>query len=158
MSRLDAQLQLSASQALTSTSVGTNVIDLSLDRNIGTGRPMALGIIVEVAADQGTGDESYTFELEYAPNAAQTGARQLISRRVFEATPTAPSQNADLLVAGAVILMPIAPGVLDESEQFLGVRYGLGGTTPSITVSAFVAEQNDFDVSRILYPIGYTIS
>lgn len=134
---LDAQNQFSDSQALTATAVGTNVIDLGADRSIGNGEPMAVVFTVEVAADQGTGDEDYTFDVEYASNAAQSTGRQLIGRRVFESgTPTAPAQNADLLVAGFQFVIPIPPTALSESEQYLGIRYTLAGTSPSVTMSA----------------------
>jgi hypothetical protein len=113
---------------------------------------------VDVAADQTTGDEDYTFEVEYASNAAQTTGRQLIGRRVFESgTPTAPAQDADLLVAGFRFYIPIPPTRLSESERYLGIRYDVTGTTPTITVTAFLqplAMVESFDQ----YPDGFTIT
>lgn len=148
---LDAQQLFSDAQALTATAVGTNVIDLSSDRSIGTGEPMAVLFSVDVAADQGTGDEDYTFEVEYASNAAQTTGRQLIGRRIFESgTPVAPAQDADLLVSGFQFYIPIPPTSLSESERYLGIRYTLAGTTPSVTVTSalvplsFVNKYNTF--------------
>jgi len=89
---LDSQLKFSDSQAVTADAVGTNVVDLSVARSIGSGEPMAVMFVVEVAADQTTGDEDYTFDVEYATNAAQTTGRQLMGRRIFESgTPTAPA-------------------------------------------------------------------
>lgn len=134
---LDAQLQFSNAQALTASAVGTNVIDLSLDRSIGNGEPLGVLFTVDVAADQTTGDEDYTFDVEYAANAAQTSGRELIGRRVFESgTPTAPAQDADLLVAGFQFVIPIPPTQLSESDRYLGIRATLAGTTPSITITA----------------------
>ena len=69
---LDAQNLFSDAQALTATAVGTNVIDLSQDRSIGNGEPMGVVFTVDVAADQTTGDEDYTFDVEYSGNAAQS--------------------------------------------------------------------------------------
>jgi len=136
---LDAQGQFSDSQAVTSSAVGDNVIDLSLNRSIGNGTPMAVVFNVEVAADQTSGDEDYTFEVEYATNAAQSTGRQLVGRRVFESgTPTAPAQDADLLVVGFKIVIPIPPTQLSESARFLGIRYVTAGTTPTITCSAYL--------------------
>lgn len=159
MSFLDAGNQFSDSQALTVVgAVGTNVIDLSQDRSIGNGEAMAAVFYVEVAADQTTGDEDYTFEVEYASNAAQSTGRQLIGRRVFESgTPGAPAQNADLLVPGFKVIIPIPPTTLDESEQFIGIRYVLAGTTPLITCSAFLSPMDMIDQSND-YPIGYAIT
>ena len=155
---LDAQMQFSDSQAITADAVGDNVIDLSQDRSIGTGEPMAVVFCVEVAADQTTGDEDYTFEVEYASAAAQNAGRQLIGRRVFESgTPTAPAMDADLLVAGFQFAIPIPPTVLSESERYLGIRYDVAGTTPTITCSAVLVPMKAIG-SAPIYPKGYTIS
>lgn len=156
---LDAQNQFSAAQAITTDDVGTNVIDLTVDRSLGNGEPMGVLFVVTAAADQTTGDEDYTFDVEYASDAAQTTGRQLIGRRVFESgTPTAPAQDADLLVAGFAFCIPIPPTNLSESERFLGVRYDTTGTTPTITVSAFLMPISMMKIGNNAYPDGITIS
>lgn len=155
---VDAQQLFSDAQAVTADAVGTNVIDLSADRSIGTGEPMAVVFVVDVAADQTTGDEDYTFDVEYASDAAQTTARKLIGRRVFESgTPTAPAMDADLLVAGFKFVIPIPPTVLSESERYLGIRYDVTGTTPTITCTAFLQPMSMIDVSDISYPNAYLV-
>ena len=154
---LDAQLLLSDSQAVTGDAVGTNVIDLSLDRSIGNGEPMAVVFTVDVAADSTTGDEDYTFEVEYASNAAQSTGRQLIGRRIFESSPGAPAQDTDLLVVGFRIIIPIPPTALSESEQFLGIRYDTTGTTPTITCSAFLQPMSMIDATND-YANGFLIT
>lgn len=155
---LDAQLQFSDSQAVTTDAVGTNVIDLSVDRSIGNGEPMAVLFTVEVAADQTSGDEDYTFDVEYASNAAQSTGRQLIGRRVFESgTPTAPAQDADLLVAGFSIVIPIPPTKLSESERYLGIRYDTTGTSPIITMSAHLVPLSFIDATND-YADGFAIT
>lgn len=156
---LDAQHEFSSSQAVTADAVGTNVLDLSQDRAIGNGNPMCVVFQVEVAADQTTGDEDYTFDVEYASNAAQSTGRKLIGRAVFESgTPTAPAQDADLLVAGYQFAIPIPPTTLSVSEQYLGIRYDVTGTTPTITCSAYLMPMNMVDISTVFYPKNYTIS
>lgn len=157
---LDAQNQFSNAQAVTADAVGTNVIDLLQDRSIGNGEAMGVMFCVDVAADQTTGDEDYTFDVEYATNAAQSTGRQLIGRRVFESgTPDAPAQDADLLVAGFKFVIPIPPTVLSESERYLGIRYDVTGTTPTITVSAWLVPLADIDIGATnMYPNGYTIT
>ena len=155
---IDAQTQFSDSQAVTADAVGTNVIDLGADISLGNGEPMAVLFTVEVAADQTTGDEDYTFDVEYASDAAQTTARKLIGRRVFESgTPTAPAEDADLLVAGFQFAIPIPPTKLSESERYLGIRYDVTGTTPTITCSAVLVPMS-FIGEANMYPKGYTIS
>lgn len=155
---LDAQNQFSNAQAITADAVGTNVIDLSQDRSIGNGEPMGVLFVVTVAADQTTGDEDYTFDVEYASDAAQTTGRQLIGRRIFESgTPTAPAQDADLLVAGYQFVIPIPPTKLTESERYLGIRYDVAGTTPTITCSAYLVPLSHTDQYNT-YAKGYTVS
>lgn len=155
---LDKENLFSDEQAVTADAVGTNVIDLSQDRSIGNGTPMAVLFTVDVAADQTTGDEDYTFDVEYASNAAQSTGRQLIGRRVFESgTPTAPAQDADLLVAGFQFYVPIPPTKLSESERYLGIRYDVTGTTPTITCTAALVPLANVDAQNT-YPKGYTIS
>ncbi len=156
---LDAQHEFSSSQAVTADAVGTNVLDLSQDRSIGNGNPMCVVFQVEVAADQTTGEEDYTFDVEYASNAAQSTGRKLIGRAVFESgTPTAPAQDADLLVAGYQFAIAIPPTTLSVSEQYLGIRYDVTGTTPTITCSAYLMPMNMVDISNVFYPKNYTIS
>jgi len=153
---LDSLEQFSASQAVTTDAVGTNVKDLSTDRSFGNGEAMCVLFCVEVAADQTTNDEDYTFDVEYASDAAQTTGRQLIGRRVFESgTPTAPAQDADLLVAGFRFIIPIPMTVLSESERYLGIRYDTTGTTPTLTISAYLMPISMVSVGYNAYPKGY---
>ena len=121
---------------------------------------MGVVFVVDVAADQTTGDEDYTFDVEYSGNAAQTTGRELIGRRVFESgTPTAPAQDADLLVAGFKFVIPIPPTTLDESDRYLGVRYTLAGTTPTATITAFLQPLSMINTSDgISYASGYSIT
>ena len=141
---IDSLLQIASAQALTATAVGTNVIDLSVARGIGNGEPMAMVFSVGVAADQTTGDEDYTFDVEFATDAAQTTGRQIVGKRIFEAgTPDAPAQNADLLVAGFVFAIPLPPVTSTETARYLGMRATLAGTTPTITVDCWVAPLKD---------------
>ncbi len=155
---LDKQTRLSSAQAITTTAVGTNVIDLTSDRSIGNGEPLVIMFTVDVAADQTSGDEDYTFQVEYASNAAQSTGRQLIGERIFESgTPTAPAQDADLLVVGFSFFVPIPPTTLAESERFIGIRYVTAGTSPIITVTANLVPQSFVDATNN-YPNNYTIA
>ena len=156
---IDAQLLFSDAQAITADAVGTNVIDLTIDRSIGNGEPMAVVFVVDVAADQTTGDEDYAFHVEYAYDAAQTTARKLIGYRNFESgTPAAPFNDADLLVAGFKFVIPIPPTALSESERYLGIRYDVTGTTPTITMTAFLAPLSSIEQSVNTFANNYTVS
>ena len=154
----DADLKFSDAQAVTTDAVGTNVIDLSLDRSIGNGEPLCVMFTVLVAADQTSSDEDYTFDVEYASNAAQTTGRQLIGRRVFESgTPDAPAQDADLLVVGFSFFIPIPPTKLSESERYLGIRYDTAGTSPTVTMDAILMPMSMVDATND-YADGYAIT
>jgi len=156
---LDKQLQFADSQALTSTALLTNVIDMgAVDKNDFVGEPMAVVFNVEVAADQTTGDEDYTFVVESASDAAITTDRKELARRKFESgTPDAPAENADLLVAGFVFAIVLPPGGLSEVERYLAVRYTGAGTSPTITLSAHLVPLKFVPVTAH-YASGYTIS
>jgi hypothetical protein len=155
---LDKQAQFSAAQAITVSAVGTNVFDLGVARSIGSGEPMAVVFVVDVAADQGTGDEDYQFAVEYTTNAAQTTGQKQVGAVYFESgTPVAPAQNADLLVAGYQLAIPIPPVTQDMDERYLGVRYFVAGTSPSITVSAYLVPQCLVDDPKANYASGYSI-
>ena len=155
--QIDLDLRLSAAQAVTTSAVGTNVVSLVTLRAIGIGRPMAVMFTIGVAADQTTGDEDYTFEVEYASNAAQTTGRQIVSSVAFESgTPDAPAKDADLLVPGYKLVIPIPPASLADGELFLGVRYVTAGTTPTITVTADVIPMDDIDFT-VDYPNNFVI-
>lgn len=155
---VDSQHLLSDAQALTATAVGTNVIDLGVARSIGNGEPMAVLFVVDVAADQTTGDEDYTFDVEYSSVAAQTSGYVTMGRRIFESgTPAAPAQDADLLVAGYRFAIPIPPTGAGDDEQYLGIRYTLAGTTPTITVTAYLTPMSMIDAT-VDYADGFAIS
>ena len=155
---IDAFLELSDSQAVTASAVGTNVIDLSVARSVGNGEPIAAVFSVVVAADQTSGDEDYTFDVEYATDAGQTTGRQLMGRRIFESgTPTAPAQDADLLVPGFLFAIPIPPTTLSEDGQFLGIRYITAGSTPTITINAWIAPLADVS-QYVAYADNVTIN
>ncbi len=155
---LDAQGQFSDAQAVTASAVGTNVIDLSQDRSIGNGEAMTVMFTVTVAADQTSGDEDYTFDVEYATNAAQSTGVQLVGRRIFESgTPTAPAQDADLLVAGFSFFIDIPATKLSESAQFLGIRYVTAGSTPTITMNAHLMPKSFADATND-YADGFAIT
>jgi hypothetical protein len=156
---LDAQHQFSDSQELTATAVATNVVDLSLDRSIGNGEPMGVVFNVEVDADQTTGDEDYTFTVEYSSSADQSTGYVTMGQRLFQSgTPAAPAQDADLLVVGYKFVIPIPAAGLGDSARYVGVRYTLAGTTPTLTVSAYLQPLSMIEVGQVDYADGFAIT
>lgn len=155
---LDAQNQFSDAQAITADAVGTNSIDLAVVRAMGNGEPLAVLFIVDVAADQTSGDEDYTFDVEVATNAAQSTGRQLLGRRVYESgTPDAPAQDADLLIAGYKFTIPIPPANISDSARYLGIRCDVTGTSPTVTFTAFLQPMSMIDFQNN-YADGFTIT
>jgi hypothetical protein len=157
---LDNNLVLSDSQAVTASAVGSNYLDQDIAKSLGSGEPMGVLFTVEVAADQTSGDEDYTFDVEYATNAAQSTGRQLVGRRVFESgTPAAPAQNADLLVAGFQFVIPVPPVSQAEAARYLGIRYTTAGTSPTVTMRAEIVPLTSVEsAASVSYPSGYTIT
>jgi len=140
---LDSLLKFSDAQALTATADSTNVIDLSNDRDIGIGEPMAVVITVGVAADFTTTDETYQFQLETDDNAAMTSSTVIGDVTVAAAN----------LTAGDKVVIPLG----HSNERYLQVLYTLGGTTPSVTVDAFLQPLSMID-GTVTYASGYSIT
>lgn len=141
---LDKQLQFSDSQALTATAVATNVIDLGAARDIFSGEPMCVIMNVEVAADFTSANETYAFGIETDDNAS------LSSPTVLSSVTLA----ASVLTLKSVHIIPIPVATM---ERYLGFRYTLGGTTPTVTVSAHLIPLSMASKYRF-YADGLTIS
>lgn len=146
---LDSQLLLSDAQALTATAVSTNTIDTLLATNeIGAGEPMALVFTIDTAADAVSGDETYQFQLIQSANA------NLSSQDVLLQTDTA-FITRSVLTAGFKVVIPVPAGM--KTKRYLGARYVLAGTTPSVTVTAFLQPLSMVQMDNN-YPDSITIS
>jgi hypothetical protein len=141
---LDAFHEFSNGQALTSTAASTNVIDFSSDRNIGVGEPMAVLLLVDVAADDADGNETYSV-------AVQTDTVENFASADTLATITITRGDA----AGTRYVAFIPKN--EDIQQYLRLNYTLGGTSPSVTVSAYLLPADGIDAYKS-YPNGYTIS
>lgn len=140
---IDDLLKLSDAQALTATADSTNVIDLGVDRDVGKGEAMAFVVSVGVAADVADADETYSFQLETDDNASMTSSTIVAGGAIAGAS----------LTAGSIHAFPIATA----NEQYLQGVYTLGGTTPSVTIDAWVAPLNDVR-QYVDYANGYDIT
>jgi len=150
---VDAQLQFSAAQALTVTAASTNVIDTGVnfagtevDRNVGIGEPMNVLICVIVAADVADGNETYQFDLQTDTVVGFGSAVVLVSRIIARA----------LLTAGSIWSIPV-PADWPQIKRYLRMNYTLGGTTPTITVSAFLQPMSMMQ-NFVVYQDALTIS
>lgn len=145
---LDALLLVSDAQAITVDAVSTNTIDLgnpTVKNRIGTGEPMGFAIQVDVAADFTTTDETYAIEIISSAAAALTSPT-VLARFVL---------LASQLTIGKKFALPIPPGM--PSQRYLGLNYDVGGTTPSVTLTAALMPLKMIDAEMTIYAKGYSI-
>jgi hypothetical protein len=147
---MDALLLVSDAQALAATGFSTNTIDLDLvtpQRDIAVGEALEFNVQVDVAADAGNGDETYQFDFVQSANANLSSPDVLESLVITRAT----------LVAGYTFTIPLPEGRI--TKRFIGLQYVLGGTTPSITVTAVLQPGKMSSLAKPqTYAKGYTIS
>lgn len=141
---IDAYNQFSDAQALTATAASTNVLDLGADGNVGIGEPMVVRLHLDVAADGTTGDETYSVALQADDNSGFSSATEIGSVTITRDD-----------AAGSIYHIPVKPDT--TAEQYLRLNYTLAGTTPSVTVTAFLIPQSMIDAD-VKYANGYTIS
>ncbi|EML1597804.1 hypothetical protein RVY52_002543 [Burkholderia cenocepacia] len=125
---IDSLLEFSRAQALSASGASQNIIDLGSDRDIGPGRPLWVVVAVAAAADNTTGDETYSIALQTDDNAAFSSPTTIAT--------VAPAAASMPVGARFVIGMPFA------NERYLRLNYTLGGTTPSVTLNAFLTDQD----------------
>lgn len=142
---LDAHNQFSDSQALTATAASTNIIDFGADRNIGIGEKLSAIVNIEVASDFTTGNETYVIGVETDDNSSFS------SPAVLSTTTLVGS-----VAAGTIISIPIPADL--RMERYLRLNYTLGGTTPSVTLSAHLMPSNNGVEVISHYADGLTIS
>ncbi len=132
---IDAQTLLWDAAALTIDAVSTNTYDTGAAGNdISIGQPLALVIQVDVAADSTTGDETYKFQV------IQSAAAALSSADILVEVPFTNALAQTLLTAGKIIVVPIPPGSI--TKRYIGANFDGGGTTPTITVTAWITPQS----------------
>lgn len=146
----DALLQFSDAQALTATAVSTNVIDLfananGQNSNIMDGTPMAVMIAPSVGADSTTGDETYAVSLQTDDNSGFSSPTTL-GTMTF---------TAAQLKAG---ISPAYFGVPSGTyERYIRLNYTLGGTTPSMTIDAFLTPLSAIPKYSKYYKSGFEV-
>lgn len=137
---------VSDAQAVTATAFSTNTIDLgatSPAREIGTGEAVGFGIAVDVAADITTGNETYLIEVVQSANADLSSPDVINSRTI----------TAAQLAAGSLHWLAVPVGF--PQKRYLGLRYTTGGTTPTVTLTAWLTSQAMFSIHQRYYAKGY---
>jgi hypothetical protein len=134
----------SDAQALTSTGASTDLIDHGSDRNLGMGEPMVVEILLDVAADAGNSDETYSVALQTDDNAGFSSPTTI---------GTATITRGD--AAGTRYVISVPPNT--AFERYSRLNFTLAGTTPSVTVTAHLVPQSFVD-RYVQYPDAITIS
>lgn len=142
MAFIDKLGEFSSAQALTATADATNVLDLKAIGQLGSGTPMQVVVQVNVAADATTGDETYQFSVTTDDNASLTSDTTIATRTIAAAS----------LTANSIHLIDIPENV--ATERYLGLVYTLGGTTPTITVTAWLAPKGTY-ANKAKFANGY---
>jgi hypothetical protein len=139
----DRENQFSGAQALTASAASTDVVKVGA--NIGIGEPMCVVITVDVAAKSSDNDETYKAKLQF-DDAAAMGSATDIGEEVT-------------ITRGAAIgtrkIIPIPP--LVNADSYMRVYYTLGGTNPTVSVTARLMPQSAIQNDAV-FPAGNTIS
>jgi hypothetical protein len=142
---LDALTMVSNAQALTATALSDKSIDLGpVARRAGTGEPMAFVVQVDVAADHTTGNETYQIDVVQSDNADLSSADVLESRIISYVD----------LTAGATHYIDLPAAVL--LKRYVGLQYTLGGTTPSLTVTAALQPKSMIE-GKTIHAVGFSV-
>lgn len=141
---LDAQNRFSEEQEITANDVST-ILDLGPARQIQEGVAMGILVTVDVAADFDDANEVYQIDLETDSDAG-FGTSSVVFSTVL---------TAAQLTLGAQIFLPIPNLVL--LKQYIRLSYVVAGTTPSVTLTAFLQEKDAVDEYRS-YPNNSVIS
>lgn len=141
---IDSQQLFSNEQVLTASTASTNVIDLGVSRDIGRGEPMAIVVVANVSADAASGNETYQVNVQTDDNEAFSSATTLTQNPI----------DRDDLIAGSRHVIPLG----FKNERYLRLNYALGGTTPSVTLTAFLQPMSMIASEDKVYQTSITIS
>ena len=141
----DKFLRVSDAQAVTTTAVSTDSIDLSLARDIGEGQDLFFNFAVGTAFAGGT---SVQFEVIVADNAALTTNPTVVGSSAAVATAS--------LVAGKMEAVRVNPQIASLGRRYLGARYTVVGTMTAGTVTADLV--TDIQDGRKSYASGFTVA
>lgn len=128
---VDYQNQFSDAQAVTSTAISTNVLDLGATptlRDIGNGEPIYLVILTQTTCTDTSSDATVTFTLE-----SDSTADLATSATVHYSTGA--KAFATYATAGTVVAVVALP--YGSYERYLGVRYTVA--SGPLTAGAFDA-------------------
>lgn len=142
MALIDTLNRFANALAVTASGDATNVIDGRATLSQFNGKPMVAVIKIDVAADTASGNETYAFSVTTDDNASLTSDTTVATKTIAGSALTANSLH--------VIDIPENTNL----EQYIGFVHTLGGTTPSVTYTAWLAEKRSL-TNLVKFPNGY---
>lgn len=140
----DKNLRVSTDQAVTTTAVSSDTIDLSVARDIGEGHNLLMNFAVTEAFAGGT---STTFEVIIADNAALTSNVTVVGSSNAVATAN--------LTLGTNVAVRINPLIGSLGKRYIGARYTVSGTNTAGKVTADVVET--IQDGKKFYASGFSV-
>ena len=140
----DSLLRVSEDQAVTSTAVSTNTIDLGSARDVGEGTALYMNFALTEAFANGT---SVTFEVITSAS-ANLGTPTVIGSSTAVATAS--------LTLGKNIVVRLNPDIAGKGQRYIGARYTIAGTFNAGKVTADIVET--IGDGRKFYASGFTVA
>ena len=140
----DSLLRVSEDQALTTTAVSTNTVDLSVARDMGEGTTLYMNFAITEALANGT---SVTFEVITSAS-ANLGSPTVIGSSAAIVTAS--------LTLGKNIVVTLNPDIAGKGQRYLGARYTIAGTFNAGKVTADIVET--IGDGRKFYASGFTVA
>lgn len=140
----DKNLRVSTDQAVTTTAVSSDTIDLSVARDIGEGHNLLMNFAVTEAFAGGT---STTFEVIIADNAALSSNVTVVGSSNAVATASLP--------LGTNVAVRINPLIGSLGKRYIGARYTVSGTNTAGKVTADIVET--IQDGKKFYASGFSV-
>ena len=120
---IDYNLQMSDAQSVTADAASTNIIDLGSDRDIGPGEEMKIALNFDVA--MGGSSPTLAVQVQTDDNSSFSSASTVQTSRS---------------IAAAAVGDTLVMGLPDTNERYVRLYYDVGGTSPTMTVSASIVK------------------
>jgi hypothetical protein len=140
----DKNLRVSTDQAVTTTAVSSDTIDLSVARDIGEGHNLLMNFAMTEAFAGGT---STNFEVIIADNAA-------LSSNVVVVGASGAIATAGLTL-GTNVAVRINPLIGSLGKRYIGARYTVSGTNTAGKVTADIVET--IQDGKKFYASGFSV-